>query len=406
MENQRGSESFNSKACRICGKPACKEHSSLLNNVRRISEFSGSSPPEVFIGKWNYPNVYVGILSPENEFGNTKMLSSQEFWHGKRLSIPDILALRSRLIYGRAKSNVKKAIAESFNSRFLSTLQEVAMTSKSITAEFKLQNPKIEKNRENDSHTPIISNAANVKSARLTENPKIEKKVDYLASDTDAKSQAAILELEKSKIPTSTIIKVLSAGLLGRGTRRKLVPTRWAITAVDDTLSKEKLEKIRYYREINDVLVFKAEYLGNNYHFLLIPDKFSFEVIEINRDNPELSWHDYESFFGRKNYASSVTGAYYANRLGLCEYLEKIQRQCSCIVFREINPEIYTQSMGVGVLRQISREAFSNQPERFNSIPEALNKIQSEINLPVSAFTEKSNLLKNLGKQSRITSWF
>ena len=395
-----------SGACRICGRQACKEHSSLLNNVRRISEFSGSSPPEVFIGKWNYPNVYVGILSPENEFGDTKMLSSQEFWHGKRLSIPEILNLRSRLIYGRAKSNVKKAIAESFNSKFLSTLQEVAMTSKSIAAEFKLQSPRIEKNRENDPHTPIIANAADVKSARLTENPIIERKVDYLAGDTDAKSQTAILELEKSKIPTSTIIKVLSAGLLGRGTQRKLVPTRWAITAVDDTLSKEKLKRIKYFQEINKILVFTAEYLGNNYHFLLLPDKFSFEVIEINQNNPASSWHDYEGFFSRKTYASSVTGAYYANRLALCEYLEKMQRQASCIVFREINPEIYTQSMGVGVLRQISREAFSSQPKEFPSINEALNYIQSRIKLPISAFTEKSELLKNYGKQARITSFF
>ena len=26
--------------------------------------FSGSSPPDIFIGKYNYPNVFSGILSP------------------------------------------------------------------------------------------------------------------------------------------------------------------------------------------------------------------------------------------------------------------------------------------------------------------------------------------------------
>ncbi|MEK6885573.1 MAG: hypothetical protein AABX17_01250 [Nanoarchaeota archaeon] len=387
--------------CRICGAINCKKHSSLFENVKRISEFSGSSPPEVFVGRYDYPNVYVGILSPQ-EHGNTEILSSQELWHKNRLKMPEILSLRSKLIYGRTKSNVKKAMLK---TRFISTMQEVAMTSKPISTEFKLEKSIIEKNKEKDSYTPIISNAALVKSVRLEENPIIDKKVDNLVNDNDAKSVTAIAELDRAKTPTSTIIKILSAGLLGRSILRKMVPTRWAITAVDDTLSKNKLRKIKYNHEINEILVFSSEYLGNHYEFLVLPDKFSFEVIEINQNNPNASWHDYESFLGRKTYATSVTGAYYANRLALCEYLERINKQSSCIVFREIGDE-YTQSMGVGILRQISREAFSNPPEKFSTIQEALNKIQSRIKLPINTFTDKSLILKNYGKQKRLENWF
>ena len=384
--------------CRICGQINCKKHSFLFENIRKISEFSGSSPPEVFIGKWNYPHVNVGILSP-NEGGNTELLSSQELWHKQRLSIPQIISLRSKLIYGRNQSNVKKVLSPETKSKFLSALQEVAMTSKSISLEFKLKKG-IQRNFENDNYTPIISNAAQVQSVRLEENPIISKKVDQLATDTDALATTALLELERNNIPTSTIIKILSAGLIGKGTARKLVPTRWAITAVDDTLSKDKLEKIKYFQEISEIQLFSAEYLGNHYEFLLLPDKFSFEVIEINQTSLD-SWHDYEMFFGRKNYASSVTGAYYANRLALCEYLEKIRRQASCLVFREISPE-YTQSMGVGVLRQISREAFKNNPEKFNTLEEAFSRIQSRLKIPISTFTSSSKLLKNYGKQKKL----
>jgi len=390
--------------CRICGKEDCKKHSFSFKGIRKIEGFSGSSPPEIFVGKWNYPNVYVGVLSPQNEYGNTEILSSQELWHKKRLKMTEITELRSHLVYGRTQSNIKQALSKNINPKFISAMQEIAMTSKSISAEFKLDKPLIEKNREPESHVPIISKAASVKSIRLEENPIIERKVDSLVNDTDAKSNTAILELDKSGITTSTIIKILSAGLLGLGTNRKLVPTRWAITAVDDSISKQKLNRIKYHPEISEIQVFNAEYLGNHYEFLLLPDKFSFEVIEINNSNLS-SWQDYELFFGRKNYASSVTGAYYANRLALCEYLEKIKRQCSCIVFREVSPE-YTQSMGVGILRQISREAFSNQPEKFNSIQEALSIIQSRIQLPASTFTDKSILLKDYGKQTKISRWF
>jgi hypothetical protein len=394
MENQR--------ACRICGQLNCKKHSFSFQNIRRIDQFTGSSPPEIFIGRYNYPNVNVGILSP-NELGNTEILSSQELWHKNKFSIPQILALRSQLILGRKQSNIKNTLKNN-KTRFLSTLQEVAMTSRSIATEFKLTQG-IKLHHEKDTFIPSISRAAHVESVRLEENTIIDKKIDYLTGDTDAKSQTALIELGKANIPTSTIIKILSAGLLGLGSNRKLVPTRWAITAVDDTLSKEKLKKIKYNPEISEILLFTAEYIGNHYEFLLLPDKFSFEVIEINKNNSETSWQDYETFFGRKDYASSVTGAYYANRLALSEYLEKAQKQAACIIFREINEE-YTSSMGVGVLRQISRDALSNQPEKFSTLKEALDRIQSRIKLPLLAFTNKSILLKDYGKQQKLNNWF
>ena len=71
------------------------------------------------------------------------------------------------------------------------------------------------------------------------ENPKIKPKIDYLVGDTDVKSAQAMKELHKSKLPVSHIIKILSAGLLGIKKNRILVPTRWAITAVDSNISKK-----------------------------------------------------------------------------------------------------------------------------------------------------------------------
>ncbi len=383
--------------CKICGSPNCKKHSFLLPKSVNIKEFSGSSPPEVFVGHYNYPNVNVGILSPL-EHGETGIMSSPEQWHEKNLGIPEIVSLRNKLIYGRTQSFIKK-----LGKPFLRTMQEVAMTSKSISAEFKLKKA-IAGNKEHDSRTPLIANAAPVESVRLQENPKIIPKVEYLAGDTNAKSSDAMLELEKSGLGSSQIIKILSAGLLGVGANRRLVPTRWAITAVDDTLSKEKLKRIRYFQEISEFAVFSSEYLGNHYEFLLLPQKFSFEVIEISLASKGV-WMDSEGFFPRKKYAESVTGAYYANRLALCEYLEKIQRQASCLVMREVRPE-YNTPLGVGILREASRHAFRQQPKKFATLGEALANMQSRLRQPSSNYTNKSKLLADFGKQARLSGWF
>jgi hypothetical protein len=381
--------------CKICGEENCKKHSFLIGK-KIINEFSGSSPPEIFVGKWNYPNVYAGILSPQ-EYGNTSIMSSVEEWHSKKLQIPEILKLRNQLIYSRKQNNIKQ-----LKGQFQEAFKEVAMTSKPISAEFKLKKP-ISQNLEKESRVPLISHAAPLERVRLQENTKINPKIDYLVDD-DVKSVTAIQELYKSGIDNSSIIKILSAGLLGLRKNRKLVPTRWSITAVDDTLSKEKLKQIKTFPEIQTFQVHTAEYLGNHYEFLLLPEKFSFEVIEISLNNLGV-WHDYESFFPRKQYADSVTGAYYANRLALVEYLEKIHRQCQCIVFREVRPEYYAP-LGVGILRQTSREAFSIQGKNFSTLKEALEDIQTRLKIPLSNWTDKSIILKNYGKQKKLSSFF
>lgn len=384
--------------CKLCGEENCKKHTALLSsNVRTITEFSGSSPPEIFVGRWNYPNVYAGILSPQ-EHGDTAVLSSHEEWHRQRLPIPAVLKLRNRLIYARGTTSIKQP-----SQQFIPVMQEIAMASRSVATEVRLKKP-IAPNTERETHVPLIANAAPLQQVRLQENPRVQKKVDTLVSDTDVKAKDALLELEKSNVPTSSIIKLLSAGLLGQAKKRKLVPTRWSITAVDDTLSKEKLRRIRSFPEISEFYIFHAEYLGNHYEFLLLPDKFSFEVIEYGMKSNGI-WHDHESFEGRTTYADSVTGAYYANRLALTEYLERIQRQALCVVFREIRPE-YDAPLGVGILRQISREAFSSLPERFSTQEEALASIQTRLRTPLERFLLRSVLLKEFGKQARLSRFF
>jgi len=384
------------KTCKHCGEYDCTKHEFFLGKTINIKEFSGSSPPEVFVGRWNYPNVYTGILSPQ-EHGNTQIMSSPELWHKNRVPISRIMEFRNQLIYGRTQSNIKR-----LQTKFLSVMKEIAMTHKSIATEFKLKKP-IRKHKERESRVPLISNAALVEKVRLQENTKIKPKIDYLVNDTDVKSAIAIQELSKAKIETSNIIKILSAGLLGLKKNRKLVPTRWAITATDDTLSKHALEKIKLFPEISEFQVFHAEYLGNHYEFLLLPDKYSFEVIEISLKfgSTGTAWQDYESIFKRKKYASDVTGAYYVNRLALTEYLEKIKRQAQCLVIREIRPEYYAPC-GVGILRETSRAAFQSKPEKFNTLKEALTKIQTRLRQPITNYTKKSWLLNIQRKQTKL----
>ena len=81
--------------------------------------FSGSSPPEIFVGRSNYPNVFSGILSPTIK-GNTEDLSLPERWVEDNLTIEQILDKRAMLVHGRNEGNVKNPKA------FQKIMQEVA----------------------------------------------------------------------------------------------------------------------------------------------------------------------------------------------------------------------------------------------------------------------------------------
>ena len=411
---------FETKLCTKCrGRGWCNSPCKIYYKIKEFmpktkTHFSGSSPPEIFVGRFQYPNINAGILSPDSieiQESSTESMSMPEIWHENKFSIEQILSNRGKLIYGRFKTQIKKARIQNFQNRFINLMQELSMSYKSVSTEFFLKKPP-KKTLEINKYSPIIGNPAPLEHARLEENPKIKPKVEYLVSDTDIKSVDSIKELYKESIPITNINKILSAGLLGLKTQRKLVPTRWSITAVDDTISKQLLKKIRYYPEISEILLFHSGYNGNYYEILLLPDKYSFEVIEAeiqgglwNQTKEVSVMKDFEFFNGRKQYAYDVTGAYYANRLALCEYLEKIKKQATAIFFREVRPEYYAP-LGVGILRETTRQAFKNPPEKFATINEALQAAQSRFQLPIESFARNSVLLKEFGKQIRLDKWF
>ena len=356
----------------LCGKP-CKILFNFMENVPKVStHFSGPSPPEIFVGRINYPNVNTGILAPTNFETRHAEFKNANDWSKNNLSIANVLRLRGQLIYGREISNIKKS------NSFKNITKELALTHKPTSVEFFLKKKPVTKINPSSIFMPM-TNPAPIQKVILQENTKVLKKIDYLVNDSNVKAINAINELYESDIDTEHLQKLLSIGALGQKTQRKLVPTRWSITAVDDIISKNLLEKIRHYKELDEIYLYKGNYLGNYIEILLLPGIYSFEAIEIWMDSSLYSEKkvyalDFETFNGRKNYAKNVTGGYYAMRLPVIEFLEKIKRQSTILVIRKITEEYYSP-LGVGIVRETTRRALINKPESFDSLEKALKKI-------------------------------
>jgi len=367
--------------------------------IKQISKLDSISPPSIFIGsKLKYPLVNVGILSPLEKEDNAWIYDDAKYWANNNFQINDVLKLRNNLLNSRFQSNVQD-IRTSKN--FVQIAQEIAIASHPVDIEIELKN-KVNLNHNKDRVLTPHGMHASLKKAKITSNVKVPRQVDKIMND-EIKAVEGIKDLYKFGFDEYTLSKILSVGVLGLTKNKKLVPTRWSITATDDTLGKILIEKIKHYQQIEDYNIFFGEFLGNQYLIMLFPEIWSYELFELYL--PNSSWNpsseikastDYENYNGRKEYAHSTAGGYYASRLPILEYLNSIKKQASVLVIRIETPS-YWAGLGVWVVRESVKKAL-NKKINFNEekeFKESLIKIgKIKYNFDVSKILAKSKLLK------------
>ncbi len=114
---------------------------------------------------------------------------------------------------------------------------------------------------------------------------------------------------------------------------------------------------------------------------------------------------DYEFYNGRKNYASNITGAYYAVRKAVCEYLLKIKRQARVLIFREVSAG-YLVPLGVWVIRETVNNAMEvGNPIILDNFDAALNKMAEGLMVDLKHWKKSSKLINFIKTQKIITDY-
>lgn len=333
---------------------------------------SGSTPPSVFVGSYGYPKVYVGPMVPPVH-GDTAIFDSPERWRG--LSLGDIVGLRLGMI--RGVRQVRADLAGSGgDGRYVERLQEVAMASDSIGSDISFEGPvQIRTARRgghsggDDTGTPF-GPIGLVRSAEFSDVPRPSKQIERLYYDTDASASEAMFSLYESGVAMSDIQRCLSIGMLG--SRRRLVPTKWSITAADSAISSRLLGHVSECDVVDSCRVFCHEHLGNAFAVVLFENRWLFELVEAwHAPAPDGGNNTAPRAPGRTSFASdwetshlqrapqNTAGAYYAARLGVLEYLAEKHVQAGALVMREIRPE-YSVPVGVWQVREGVRAAMKN----------------------------------------------
>jgi len=344
-----------------------------LRSSLKSPEFSGSSPAP-FIGRFGYPYVNVGLLAPPELGEHVAGYDDPRGWAAKDTEIRDVVGFRSSLVNSRTNLNVKQ------HSKVLELAQEVSLASKPVDLDIELTKvPNI--NMRLDGTMAPMGPAAELKQVVMTSNPSIHTRVERAFGDTDLKAAEAVVSLYDHGFDENQLSKMLSTATLGIGANRKLVPTRWSITATDDTIGKRIIGEIRDFSLRHDHAAYFDGYMGNYYLVLVFPDIWGYELFETympsqRPDGDAYFSTDFEPFAGRKDYAENCAGGYYTARLAVAERLRKLKRQASCLVLRFVTSE-YTVPLGVWVTREACRRSMASQPMVFPSREALLNHARS-----------------------------
>src|SRR3989344_1144721 len=348
-----------------CGKgrcPVCARSNAIyrVKGSMDKKEFT-SDAVAPFVGRYGYPNINVGILAPPEQSEESWLFDAPKHWASENYEIPKIVDFRSSLLNSRYNVNIKKKI------NLIELSQDIAMSSKPVDVDIQLsEKPSFRLNL--DYHMAPTGPNAKLKKAKITEDPKIHTNVYKVFDDIDLKANDAINYLYENDFDENFLSRILSVWTLGLKKDRKLVPTRWSLTATDDIIGKNLIKEIKDFSEVNSYYSFFGNYLGNYYLILMFPEVWSYELFETyvpqnwNFSRPLRYSTDYESSYGRKEYAFGTVGGYYTVRLAILEKLKEMKKQASVLALRFITDE-YSMPLGVWVTREAARKTMSSKIE-------------------------------------------
>ena len=368
------------------------EYLSRYGNLFSSNFISGSTPPSVFVGSYGYPKVAVGPMLPPIH-GDTTILDLPERWLGK--SLEEIVNYRLNLVRG-----IQQVKISNLHEKYIENLQEVAMATKPIDSDIDFV--RMTNHTMIDGENPPFGPIGEIKKANFS-NSSSDKNIQRVFYDKDLMAQESVLQLYNNGIEISRIQKCFSIGMFGKN--RKLVPTRWSITATDDIISRSLVSEITEFDIIDSCRVFSFQHLGNFFSVVLFPSRWMFEMQE--------AWYDlqgnvgfgsdFEDARGLDHYPNTA-GAHFASRLGVAEYLFKNKLQAGVMVLREIRPE-YAIPLGVWQIREGIRMAMKQIPIIASSFEEGFVLACKTLSIDKKEWLANSNL-QSARRQKSISDFF
>ncbi len=350
-----------------CGLSHCPLYDRMKSIKQMGKDIEAPSPPNYLVGWKGYPRVAVGPSLLLKEPGGEPF----------DMSLEDFVVLRANQL-------------RTFQVKGIREHEEASLSVNPVLFDVRL--------RSMPAATPSISASVPAESIVPEDGVKVPGRVYSVVDSYDLKAQEALLRLERYGF--NYLVQALSTGNLGLPAQRKMVPTRWAITAVDSVLARKYFSRIRGKPPIRNYELYRMEHWDNRFWVVLIPWSWGFEMLERWYEHGIISDHEYGGF--KKGYASNITGAYYAARLEVLKKLADRGRQAAALVIRKIGKK-YIYPVGVWHIRESVGRALEGRPESFGSLEELESCLRGELDW--ENWKKKSVVWRMTSSQSRLENF-
>ncbi|ABK77073.1 conserved hypothetical protein [Cenarchaeum symbiosum A] len=368
------------------------EYLSRNGSLFSSDELSGASPPSVFVGSYGYPRVGVGPMVPPVH-GDTSLMDAPERWAGRPLD--EIVNYRLSLVRGIRKTRVTGT-----SGRYIEGLQEAAMSRRPVDSDIRFEKP-VSPAALADGCCAPFGPVGEIRRASFG-GSSADGAIERAYYDRDLGAADAAVALYDGGTEISRIQGCLSVGMLGR--RRKLVPTRWSITAVDDMVSKRLVGRIKDAPVSDAHQVFHYVHMGNLFSVVLFPHRWLFEMMEAYYSGGVLGFGaDHEDARGL-DHAPATAGAHFASRLAVAEHLCGRGVQAGALVLREIRAE-YSVPVGVWQVREGLRAAMAQKPFVAGSLDEAIDEACRPMSISRNEWLSHGSIMR-LVRQRTLSEFF
>ncbi len=386
----------------LCGLTRCPIIESFRARVKTTliatpGLVKGATPPSTVVGERGYPKVPVLISVPPGVVGErAREYEDPVGWWGRK-SLNEIVRLRSSMISGVVRVHVENPWLLYEKEYGLACISE-----KPVDTVLSLDKV-LSRSLSFDYILKPVGVASRARDVIIESNPRVPSVIEKLIWD-DARAEDAVWEAYRGGASIYLIERAFSLGFMGRVRSRRLVPTRWAITAVDDILARRLVRVVNDCKDINMYIVFTGEYLHNKFIIVLEPGAYrgywleawypgsawglpSEPVIHVVRED---EWCRQKP----------MDGGFSAARTPVLEYLYKIGRRARVFIFREVYPQ-YIVPVGNWHIRETVKRALSKPALETSDSREIISFLKNELK-STRVFSEAVKLFWESKRQARL----
>lgn len=405
MENNSSSKKEFLKTTKLKFYEEIKKYQKTLKPTKEIIGF-GSAP---IVGEKNYP-----FLATHNISNEEKSSSFFETGNLVKKSYDDILPLKAKSILGSTNKNyIKKP-----RTKIVEELRDIYKSKKAVEMQSTFEKELIFNKILTSKVSGVMGSQNELTKLEAQENTSTSNKIEKFTQN-DIKAREAIISLYEKGINEHQIINLLALGSFGIDINRKLVPTKWAISAYDQTIEKYLHKKILNNNVINEYEIYHDLDKGNDFIIILIPDHFNAEIVE----TWDVSGLDQEALSGKwktnkktiievdyvgndnklKTKEPQTAGGFWATKSPIHRFLDERKKQASYISIRFIDN--YEIPLGVVFVRECVRKALNNCILKTSSSLEVESFLRENFPRHFKHYFF-STTLKEQKKQKKLTNFF